>query len=419
MRLLVVYRGLPWPVSEGYHLRVLHLFRRIAARHQVHLLALVNDEEQRAKLAALEGEGIFTSIRLEDFPRRRLLARLATNLGRPAAASLLREFGAFPERLRRLAASLRDQLSLDAAYVFDPWADVLWSQAAREIPTLQDVCDSRSLFYERRLEDPGIGVVEGWRTRQLLRRFRGFEGFALRSYPVTTAVSPPDQDYLRRLAPGARVELIPNGVDLEMFSPDPSVAERPGELLMFGNMDFLPNVDSAVRFAREILPRVRGRAPEARFTVVGTNPLPEVKALAEIPGVEIVGGVPDLRPWLARATMLVAPMRFGAGIKNKVLETLAAEKPVVTSRRAAQALHPEAVELLRLADDDQDFADAVCELLERPELRRDIGRRGREVMRRHHSWEAAAAAYEALFAELAGGGAGAAPPAAALTGPSG
>ena len=412
MRLLVVYRGLPWPVSEGYHLRVLHLFRRLAERHEVHLLGLVHEEEQREKLPALEAEGIFASIRIEEFPRRRLLARLGTNLGLAAPASLLREYRGFAGRLRRVAEEMKLELGLEAAYVFDPWADVLWHEAGRALHTLQDVCDCRSLFYQRQLAEPGLGFAGRWRVRQLLRRFRAFEAFTLRSYPVTTAVSPQDQEYLQALAPGARVELIPNGVDLEQFAPDAAVEERPGELLMFGNMDFLPNVDSAVRFAREILPRVRQRAPEATFTVVGTDPVEEVRALASLPGVEVTGGVPDLRPYLARATMLVAPMRFGAGIKNKVLETLAAEKPVVTSRRAAQALHPEAAQLLRLADEDQEFADAVCGLLESPEERREIGRRGRETMRRRHSWEAAAAAYEALLAELAGGGGGGRPPAA-------
>ncbi len=403
MRFLVVYRGLPWPLSEGYHLRVLHLFRRLAERHEIHLLALVHEDEQRAKLPELEREGPFATIRMVDLPRRRVLARLGTNLGLPPAASLLREYPGFAARLAELAAELQAERGIAAAYLFDPWADVLWHEAGRVLPTLHDVCDSRSLYYQRQLEAGELGPIGRWRVRQLLRRFRGFEGFALRAYPITTAVSPQDQAALRELAPGARVELIPNGVDLEQFAPDPAVEEQPAGLLMFGNMDFLPNVDATVRFARQILPRVQQRFPEATFTAVGTNPVEEVRALAELPGVEITGRVEDLRPYLARSAMLVAPMRYGAGIKNKVLEALAAERPVVTSSRAAQALHPEAVALLELADDDQAFADAVCRLLADPARRREIGQRGRETMRRRHSWEAAAAAYEELLLELAGG----------------
>lgn len=402
MRLLVVYRGLPWPLAEGYHLRILHLFRRLAERHEIHLLGLTHADEQREKLPALAAAGLFASIRTEDFPRRRWWPRLATNLGAAAAPSLLREFGGFAGRLAATAARLRAELGLQAAYVFDPWADVLWHQGGRELPTLLDVCDCRSLYYERRLEDPRLGRLARLRVVQLLRRFRGFERFALRAYPVATAVSPPDRAALLALEPAARVEVVPNGVDLEMFAPDPSVAEREGELLLFGNMDFLPNADAAVRFARDILPRVQRRFPAARFTVVGTNPAPEVRALAALPGVEVTGAVADLRPYLARASMLVAPLRFGAGIKNKLLEAFAAERPVVTTSRAAEALHPEARALLRIGDDDASFAARVEELLAAPAERRRIGQQAREVMRRRHSWDVAASRYEELLAELAG-----------------
>ncbi|RMH05350.1 MAG: glycosyltransferase [Planctomycetota bacterium] len=405
VRLLAVYRGLPWPIGEGYHLRVLHLFRRLARRHQVHLLALVHEEAQRAKLPALADQGIFASIRLEELPRRRWLARAGTNFGLPAARSLLREFGGAAGRLGRLAADLRRDLGLDAGYVFDPWADVLWHEGGRELPTLLDVCDCRTLYYDRLLAAPDLGLGQRLRTLQLRRRFRALERFALRAYPVATAVSPQDREALLRLAPEARVEVVPNGVDLAMFSPDPAVAEDPLELLTFGNMDFQPNVDSAVRFARRILPLVRRRFPGVRFTVAGSNPAPAVQALAELDGVEVTGTVPELRPFINRAAMLVAPMRLGAGIKNKVLETLACGRPVVTSPAVAEALHPEAAAVLRLAENDEDFAAEVCRLLADPDERRRLGRRGREAMRRHHSWDAAATAYEALFAELAAGGA--------------
>jgi sugar transferase (PEP-CTERM/EpsH1 system associated) len=405
VRLLVVYRGLPWPFSEGYHLRILHVFRRLAERHEVHLLALVHEEEQRAKLPELRGAGLFASIRLEEFPPRRLLPRLATNLGAPPAASFQREYTGFAARLGRVAAEMERELALDCAYVFDPWADLLWLEGAAVLPTLLDVCDCRSLFYERLLQTGDLGWGGRLRTHQLLRRFRGFERTCLRAYPVTTAVSPQDRDALLHLEPGARVEVVPNGVDLDMFAPDPGVEPREGELLLFGNMDFLPNIDAAVRFARHILPRVQRRFPAARFTVVGTDPVEEVRALAALPGVEVTGRVPELRPYLARASMLVAPMRLGAGIKNKVLEALAAERPVVTTPRAAEAVHPEAAALLQLAESDGDFAEAVCALLADPVRRADLGRAGREVMRRRHSWEAAAARYEELLQELAGGAA--------------
>jgi glycosyltransferase involved in cell wall biosynthesis len=316
-------------------------------------------------------------------------------------AAFQAEYPGFRSALQEEVRALKAKLELDVAYVFDPWADLWFSGAALEIPTLLDVCDCRTMFYERRLERGALSLKEQVRTRQLLHRFRAFESFMLERYPMSTVVSPLDRDCLQRLKPGCRVELIPNGVDLEMFKPVAGVEEIPGNLILFGNMDFLPNYDAAIHFAQDILPLVRRTHPEVTFTVVGTNPLPEVIALGGIDGVEVTGRVEDLKPWIQRAAMLVAPMRFGAGIKNKVLEAMAVEKPVVTNSTGVEAMQPEVSELLCLADSPADFAAAVCALLDDKSRRRELGTKGREVMARLHSWDTATEAYERLFQELA------------------
>ncbi len=402
MKILVAYRGLPWPYSEGYHLRVLHLFRRLRARgHEIHLLGLMNEPDQAAKEEPLAREHVFESITLERFPRRRLLGRLRTNLGWNPAQSLKAEYPGFGERLRARVTEMRARLGLEVAYVFDPWADVLFSDAL-VLPTLLDVCDCRSLYYQRQLERSDLPPWRRARVHQLLRRFQSLERYTLERYPLATAISPLDRDALLALHPSSRVEVIANGVDLEMFQPLPDVPEKPDNLILFGNMDFLPNVDAAVHFARRILPKVRERRMQANFTIVGTRPVPEVRRLAEeIEGVEVTGGVPDLKPWIQRATMLVAPMRLGAGMKNKVLETLAMEKPVVTNSTGTESFDGPVRAILRVAHDDQEFADLVGDLLDSPEERRRIGAAGRALMQQRHSWEAAAARYETLFEELA------------------
>jgi glycosyltransferase involved in cell wall biosynthesis len=401
MRLLVTYRGLPWPISEGYHLRILHLFRRLAKRHEVHLLALVHEDEQRAQLPALEQDGLFTSIRMREVPGRNPLGRLRTNLGLSPVADFHAEYPGFAQALAQEVTALQKELSLDAGYIFDPWADLWYQKAAKVLPTLLDVCDCRTLFYERRLERGDLGLGERMRTRQLRRRFLAYEQACLDTYPVSTVVSPHDRDRLVEMRPNADVHIIPNGVDLEMFQPLPDVEEHPGNLIMFGNMDFLPNVDASIRLAREILPLVRKRHPHATATIIGTNPLPEVQELDQLPGVEVTGRVEDLKPWIQRSSMLVAPMRFGAGIKNKVLESMAVEKPVVTNATGVEAMHADVAALLTLAESNEEFAAAISDLLDQPEQRATLGKQGRETMARLHSWETAAEAYEALLQRLA------------------
>jgi len=303
MRLLVVYRGLPWPYSEGYHLRILHLFSRLAKRHEVHLLALIQDQEQRDKLKSLQEQNIFSSITLLDAPPRSGLGRFRTNLGLGPVAAFRSEYPGFDKRVAAETEKLVAQHQIDAAYVFDPWADLWFRSGAAVIPTLLDVCDCRTLFYDRHLDRGGLSLAESIRTRQLRRRFLAFETFAMKLYPVATVVSPLDQERLKRMHPGGRVELIPNGVDLDMFQPVEGVEEIPGNLILFGNMDFLPNVDAAIHFARDILPLVRARHPQASFTIVGTNPVPEVLTLAGLPGVEVTGRVEDLKPFIQRSCM--------------------------------------------------------------------------------------------------------------------
>ncbi|MFT7517050.1 MAG: glycosyltransferase involved in cell wall biosynthesis [Myxococcota bacterium] len=401
MQLLVVYRGMPWPISEGYHLRILHIFRRLAQRHQIHLLALNHCDEQRAQLAALTDDGLFTSITMRDVPKRSLVGRLRTNLGFSPVSDFHAEYPGFANQLSAEVKEMVSALGIDAAYVFDPWADLWFSEASKHVPTLLDVCDCRTLYYQRRLERADLSFGERLRTKQLLKRFTEYETDALNTYAMSTVVSPLDKQALQVLVPGCRVELIPNGVDLEMFQPVAEIEEVPANLIIFGNMDFLPNYDAAIHFAKDILPLVHKSHPQATFTVVGTNPLPEVQALAQLDGVEVTGRVEDLKPYIQRATMLVAPMRFGAGIKNKVLEAMAVEKPVVTNAMGVEAMNPQVRELLCLANDPQSFADEVCALLDDPQRRRDLGKRGRQVMAETHSWDAAAEKYEALFTELA------------------
>ncbi len=400
MRILAVYRGLPWPRQEGYHLRLLALAEHWSQRHEVNLLGLIHEDPQEELLASVRSLSCFAEVRILRMPARSGLGRIRTHLGLNPAASLLAERPGLDVQLERTVRDWQDEANMDVAWVFDPWADVFFHRAANQLPSLLDVCDCRSLYYQRRLEDPGLSLLQRLRFRQLHRRFRGLESFALQAYPLATAVSQDDRTALLELESSARVEVIPNGVDGDRFaSPEGSVPEA-GHLILFGNLDFLPNSDAALHFARDIFPLIRQSHPEVRFSILGTNPGAEVSALAAQDGVEVVGEVEDLRPWLARAAMLVAPIRYGAGIKNKILETAAAARPVVCSTRATASLHKDVQEHLRVADQPQAFAEQVCALLDHPVRALELGQSLQVAVKTHHTWAAAATRYEELFATL-------------------
>jgi hypothetical protein len=191
-----------------------------------------------------------------------------------------------------------------------------------------------------------------------------------------------------------------DGGDADYFTPEPfaDIPESEEEITFVGNMGFPPNADAARRLARRIMPHVWRRRPRARAVLIGPDPHGVLADLAEPGRVEVTGFVPDVRPWLRRATVVASPLRFGAGMKNKLQAGLAMEKAMVAStvtREGFDELVPGRHALV--ADTDEAIAAAIVALLDDPLLRRALGRAGRELILSHFSWPAA---IEALWHAL-------------------
>jgi polysaccharide biosynthesis protein PslH len=160
-----------------------------------------------------------------------------------------------------------------------------------------------------------------------------------------------------------------------------------------------PNVDAAVRLARDVFPRLRDAFPDLVLELVGHAVPREVRALAG-PGVRVHGDVPDVTPYLERAAVFVAPIRLGGGTRVKVLEALAAGKAVVVTQRAAEGISATPGEHLLLAETDEDLAAAVAELLRNPARRAEIGEAAYSWARENVSWDRSAALLERLYSSL-------------------
>jgi sugar transferase (PEP-CTERM/EpsH1 system associated) len=200
-----------------------------------------------------------------------------------------------------------------------------------------------------------------------------------------TLVGEAEADLYRQFcAPGA-VHAVTNGVDLDYFRPGPE-AEGPA-CVFVGALDYLPNVDAAEWFCREVWPEIVRRRPGAKFLLVGRRPAPAVQRLAEVPGVEVVGQVPDVRPHVARAAVTVVPLRIARGIQNKALESLAMARPTVVSPQTLGGLRAEpGVHLLRAATPEE-WVGAVLRLFDDPELRHRLGAAGRRYVEENHHWD--------------------------------
>ncbi|MBD2578294.1 glycosyltransferase family 4 protein [Oscillatoria sp. FACHB-1406] len=211
---------------------------------------------------------------------------------------------------------------------------------------------------------------------------------------VTT---PDDEEFLHRFNADARIEIIANGVDLELF---PYRTEDPGghRLIFVGAMDFQHNIDAVRFFALEVLPPLRQRYPDAEFIVAGNRPTAEIQALGEHPGVVVTGKVPSMVEYLHRSTVCVVPLRTGFGIKNKTLEAMAAGVPVVGSDRGLEGLEVDGEPLRALrANTVEEYITAIARLFENPELRADIAKNARILIEKEFSWESAGERYERVL----------------------
>ena len=184
-----------------------------------------------------------------------------------------------------------------------------------------------------------------------------------------------------------RIGSLTNGVDLAYFAPgafENPFPQTECPIVMTGHMNYRPNYEGALWFAREILPLVQKSVPNARAYFVGASPVPALRAAAG-PGIVVTGRVADIRPYLQFSSAVIAPLRIARGVQNKVLEAMAMAKPVVATREATRALDVRSGTHLWVANEPQHFADSIHSALASTD-REKIAQAGHEYVAQHHSW---------------------------------
>jgi sugar transferase (PEP-CTERM/EpsH1 system associated) len=184
---------------------------------------------------------------------------------------------------------------------------------------------------------------------------------------------------------GVATDWFPNGVNSEFFVPSTEPYDR-DTICFVGRMDYYPNQECMFDFCTRTLPLLRARRPNLKLLIVGADPSPAVRKLGELPGVTVTGSVPDVRPYLHRSALMVAPLNIARGTQNKILEAMAAGVPVVTSEIAAGGVDALEWEHLLVARSPGEYAQAVLHVLENPAERRRLAAAGRARMQSHHAW---------------------------------
>jgi polysaccharide biosynthesis protein PslH len=213
-------------------------------------------------------------------------------------------------------------------------------------------------------------------------------------------VSPTEQQRLKAYFPKANPLVIPNGVDSQYFSPDPGKEEYPS-LIFVGNMGYPPNIDAMLFFCKQIYPRIKDSIPDIKLTIVGRSPVKEIIALSVDKSIVVTGYVEDVRPYVARASVVVTPFVSGIpGIKNKVLEAMSMAKPVVSTSIGVQGITMANKDDVMVTDDPGEFARQVINLLNDRQLRQIIGNNGRKLVTTRYSWETMASQLDDVFTKV-------------------
>jgi sugar transferase (PEP-CTERM/EpsH1 system associated) len=355
--LLYLTHRIPYPPNKGDKVRSYHLLRFLARRYAVHLGTFVDDDADRAHEGALAPLCASTHVATIHPTRARIRSLAGLFSGEALTLGYYRDEG-----LAQWVRATVARHGITRVVVFSS-AMAQYVTDLAGVRTVVDFVDVDSAKWEQ------YGRSRAWPLSQIYRRegdrLLAFERAVARAADASVFVTAAEADLFRRKAPecAARVSFAQNGVDTDYFAPD-EARESPfapdEEALVFtGAMDYWPNVDAVCWFAHEILPAIRAARPQARFHIVGMQPAPTVQALARLPGVAVTGRVPDVRPYLQHARVVVAPLRVARGIQNKVLEAMAMARPVVVSACAAEGLSARRSEEIEVAEDAATFAARV------------------------------------------------------------
>lgn len=377
MNLLFLTPRLPYPPDRGDRLRAFHFLRQLAGEHDITLVSFVANEAERPFVPALQP--YCQAVHLVEQSAWQSATAVLRNLYRPEPLQLLYyQSSAMRQLVDRLVATQ----PFDAAYVhlFRMAPYVAHHPQLYRIVDLTDV-----ISREITLSLPYRSLL--WRTiyRMEQPRIWRYEQQVVQQFEESWLISAADKVALTAVCPQANIHIIPNGVDTDQLKPL-SRLRQPNSLLFVGHLGVFHNIDAVRYLVEEVLPLVQQHVPDCTLNVVGAGPTEDVERFGDHFGVTISGFVADLNGVLNETAVFVAPLRFSAGIQNKVLEAMAAGLPVVTTSNVNAGLGAAVEQEIFVADDPAQIASHLIRLLQDQPLRERVGQAARQFVRQTYSW---------------------------------
>ena len=383
-RILYVTHRVPFPPDRGDRIRTWNILKFLAQRATIDLACLADESVTDATLQELRQ--VTNQLAIIPHSGRQRYVRGAISLLRgrtvteglfdsPALSRAIRDWSSRTSYDAVLASS-----SGVARYVFPPCV----KSGTKRWVDLIDVDSQKWLDYGRAAQFP-MSLI--YRTEG--QRLRNVECRLAADCDRLLVVSEAERDLFRSFCPTEKINAVCNGVDYEYFAPQIDAVAEPHSCVFVGVMNYKPNADAVIWFAKQVWPEISKRYPDARFSIVGKSPTPEVQALQSIKNIEVTGSVPDVRPWLMRATCAVVPLQIARGVQNKVLEAMACGRPVICSPEPLKGLAALPGEHLLRADSATEWVAAISRVFDDKVLQRDLGHAAMQCVRQHYSWDSA------------------------------
>lgn len=386
--LYLVHRP-PFPPDKGDRIRTFQFLRYLAQKFEVHLACLADEPVEPHVVETLERYCKRVAVAEVQGAGRWARALWSLAKGRTISEGAFSS-AAMREVLRRWASDTRFHVALASASSLVPYLRLPFLADVPAVVDLIDVDSEKWFDYAAARHGP-----KSWLYRLEGRRLRRLEQGLPAWTKAITLVSEAEVAIYRQFCSEGVVRAIHNGVDLDYFQPQAPPKEH--GCVFLGALDYWPNVEGICWFCNEVWPVLRRRCPEATLSIVGRRPAPAVCRLADIPGVKLVGQVPDVRPHLAGAAVSIVPLRIARGIQNKVLESLAMAKATVTSPQALEGLQAQSGNELLCANSPQEWVDSIVSLLDDSAMRQRIGTAGRRFVSEFHRWERCLEPLDALL----------------------
>jgi len=383
--ILYLVHRLPYPPNKGDKITSFNLLKYLSKRYKVYLGCFIDDSEDWQYSEHVESfceESCIVDLKPK---KAKILSIRGLVTGEPLSIPYYRN-----KQLQNWVDGVIDTNNIDSVLIFSgvmaQYVSEKLDDNIRTVLDLEDVDSDKWRLYAKDHQWP-----MSWLYQRESERLLAFEKAMADEFDVTVLVSKEEADFFKELAPEVSEKIVNRvqGVDSEFFSSaltyENPYPENAMVLTFTGAMDYWPNINAAIWFAEEIFPEIKQQFSHAYFYIVGMNPSDEVKKLSENEAVFVTGGVPDVRPYIAHATLAVVPLRLARGIQNKVLEAMAMEKPILATSNAMQGIVQPAGFSPVIADDEESLIKGAIDLLS-GSIKQDV-EVGRACVLQHYNWD--------------------------------